>query len=154
MWRCLLLLSVSFALAASPARAQTECWPHRDADAEQVRALQTMLMVAALQCRGRPELGLLDAYNRFVRARGAEIATQNDVLKARFVRLHGPRDGQTAYDRFITRVANDFGRTAQGADFCQTASTAANRVVESANLVAEARAIVGARPALPSCSGF
>lgn len=118
---------------AVPARAapHSDCWTHGEAEAQSVRALQTLLMVAALQCRARSELGLVAGYNRIVRQHGAALAYQSDALRQRFARVHGP-GWQSRFDRYLTQLANQFAAVAQAPAFCDQAAGVAARALEAA----------------------
>lgn len=136
--------------ASTIASAQEMCWTQKELAAARVRDLQSVLMVGALQCRASGH-DILAEYNRFVVAGRTTITRQNDVLKARFVRLHGPREGQRVYDRFTTALANDHSANAVGG-FCAdmailaaeaTRAAAAGYSSDALELVAER---IGERP--------
>lgn len=96
---------IALSAAATPALAQQKCWTSKEMGAARVRDLQSVLMVSALQCRTSGQ-DVLAAYNKFVVAGRTSIVAKNDVLKARFVRLQGNKEGQRAYDSFTTALAN------------------------------------------------
>jgi len=117
---------------ADPVRAAqpSDCWTRGEAEAQSVRALQTLLMVAALQCRARSELGLVAGYNRIMRQHGAALASQGDALRQRFARVHGP-GWQVRFDRYLTQLANQFAAVAQVPAFCDQAAGVAARALEA-----------------------
>lgn len=118
--------------AAAPvaASAQDMCWTQDELAAARVRDLQSVLMVAALQCRNSGH-DVLAQYNSFVIAGRETITRQNDVLKARFVRLHGAREGQRQYDRFTTALANDHSADARNG-FCGSMTVLAAEATQAA----------------------
>ena len=117
------------ALAASPVSAQ--CWTGKEVSAARVRDLQTALMVGALQCRGSGT-EVLPAFNRFVIAARAHIGRQNDLLRAHFAAESGPREGQVAYDRFTTSLANGHAQTTGASSYCATMVAYAEQAGEAA----------------------
>ena len=103
--KSLVAFAVMLATVATPALAEEKCWTSKEMGAARIRDLQSVLMVSALQCRTSGH-DVLAEYNRFVVAGRATIVARNDVLKARFTRLQGMREGQRAYDSFTTAMAN------------------------------------------------
>ena len=124
----LLCVGLSAPARAAPTR---ECWTSGEAEAKSVRALQTLLMVAALQCRARPDLGLVSGYNRLIRERGSDLARYSDTLRQRFVRVHGA-GWQSLFDRYLTQLANHYAATAQAPGFCEQASAVATQALDLA----------------------
>ena len=114
--------AVAGAMLAAP--VQAGCWNGDDASAATVRELQSMLMVAALRCQVSGH-AMLSEYNGFVTANRATIAAMNDRLKAHFIHAAGPVEGQRAYDRFTTSMANGYGAGASGSDSCGAAASLA-----------------------------
>ncbi|MFZ5610165.1 MAG: hypothetical protein ACOY99_11225 [Pseudomonadota bacterium] len=95
-------------LAPNTARAGG-CMTADEAMAEEVRRLQTTLMVGALQCRSQPALRTAEIYNRFVQRHGAAIAAQNRIFTRYFQRTYGANH-QSAMDSHITVLANTASR--------------------------------------------
>lgn len=94
------------AAVALPSAAQAQCWSEASVTAAKIRDMETMLMVASLRCRaGNPEM--LAAYNAFVVQSRAALTQVNDQLRAHF-------GGLSAYDSYVTSVANRYGGGAAG----------------------------------------
>lgn len=68
--------------------------------AVRARVVQSEMMVAALSC------GLRNQYNTVVTEFRSELVSHGRVLRSMFQRQHGA-SGQTALDRYITKLAND-----------------------------------------------
>jgi hypothetical protein len=133
----------------SPANAA--CWTTEHADAARVRDLQTFLMVETLRCSAIG-YNISRQYNAFVRGNRAAIGQANDKLKAFFIRSSGPVYGQSAYDRFTTRLANTYGASPTDADTCDSARSVAEEAAMMQNdgegllMIADRQ---GLDPALP-----
>lgn len=110
--------------AAFTAQAEEKCWHSHEVQAARVRDLQTLLMVGALECN-TPSYKVAGHYNNFITNNRSALAGYNDVLKVRFMREQGIREGQQAYDRFTTTLANLHSGVAQAtpSSFCQTVGT-------------------------------
>jgi hypothetical protein len=72
--------------------------------AAHVRSMDSMLMVAALRCRGSG-VDVMARYNGFVRSNRATLANVNDNLRGHFA----SDGGLNAYDHFVTSMANRYG---------------------------------------------
>jgi len=100
--------------AAIPVQAGdlTTCMTAAEADAFQLRHLQSRLMVAGLACNQR------DAYNNFVQEFRPPLAGAGASLIHYFQRTGG---GQTALNRHITDLANAAGlyRAEDPEEFCE-----------------------------------
>ena len=138
--------AVALACVSAPAMAEEKCWTAKEMTAARIRDLQSVLMVGALQCRAT-EHNLLADFNQFVVAGRALIVSENDVLKARFVRLQGAKEGNRTYDSFTTALANDHSATtSRMVDFCgqaqalaveSVAALALGKADEALELIAE-----------------
>jgi hypothetical protein len=118
---------------SAPALAQNKCWTQKELTAARVRDLQSVLMVGALQCRGSGH-DVLSQFNEFVKAGRSAIVSQNDVLKAKFVKAQGAKEGNRAYDSFTTALANAHaGSTSQRAGFCAMAQALAAEATAAAS---------------------
>jgi hypothetical protein len=97
-------------LCAMPvAEAQAACWTDTAIAAARVRSMDTMLMVAALRCRGSG-VDVMASYNGFVRTNRATLSGVNDTLRGHFA----TDGGITAYDRYVTSIANRYGGGVDG----------------------------------------
>jgi hypothetical protein len=143
---------IAAALWSAPATAG-DCWSTDAAAAATVRDLQSLLMVAALQCRGT-STDVLAPYNAFVNARRLEIQTINDRLKAHFslaAGVAGAAEAQARYDRFTTSLANAYGDKAADETACAKLATLA-RVAEAVGSIEGLVALgslQGLKPGLP-----
>jgi len=129
--RKLLCAAVAAASAFAPA-ANAACWTAEPADAARVRDLQSFLMVETLRCSAIG-FNISSHYNAFVRGNRAALGTANDRLKSFFIRSAGPVYGQTAYDRFTTRLANTYGASPTDADTCDHARSVAAEAAQMDN---------------------
>ncbi len=118
------------ALAAAP--VQAGCWSIEDASAARIRDLQSMLMVAALRCQAA-HFDISGDYNGFVSDNRTAIIAANDALKRHFIRQAGAVEGQAAYDRFTTRLANAYGAARSTAGDCAMAGVIARDARMMAN---------------------
>ncbi len=103
-------LGSALALASlTTAPAQAACWSSDAAEAASVRDMETMLMVSALRCKmtGKDVIG---AYNQFVRTSRTALIDVNETLRLHFA----SSGGLTAYDRYVTSIANRYGAGADG----------------------------------------
>ncbi len=118
---------------SAPTLAQEKCWTSKEMAAARVRDLQSVLMVGALQCRTSGH-DVLSGFNKFVVAGRATIVAKNDVLKARFVRLQGVKEGNRAYDAFTTALANAHALSGSvGGDFCKSMAAMADEATAAAS---------------------
>lgn len=74
-----------------------------------------MLMVAALRCRTEGGT-LLNDYNAFVTQSRPALVEINNRLRQHFNRTVGPIKSLSAYDSFVTSLANRYGAGAAGLD--------------------------------------
>ena len=127
--------------------AQAACWQPHEVAAAEVRYFQSMLMVGALQCRDENRF-IEEDYNRFVTQSRAVLDENNTTIRTRFTRDYGMRDGEYLYDRFTTRIANDFASQTDHAAFCQDAAGLARIAADSHpyDMIVLARSVVGSLP--------
>lgn len=97
------LLAVS--LVATPAQA---CWTNAEQDAARIANMNQMLMVSALRCRFGNDNFLSD-YNRFVRHNNDVLASQHNIIKARYARTVGNKAAFAELDRFMIALSNYYG---------------------------------------------
>ena len=111
-----MIRSAVIALAAAvviAAPAQASCWKADQVAAAKVRDMETMLMVSALRCRGNGGT-MLTRYNQFVVQSRSALVEVNNQLRAHFVESVGAGRAMTAYDVYVTKVANRYGAGADG----------------------------------------
>lgn len=126
---------VATVATASPALAAPQCPSLAEANAERVRILQTELMVAALKCRARTDLGLFDKYNSFVRTFTPELVAHGKALTNYFQRSYGSIYRQKM-DKYITSLANTVSIASdQDPQFCETTSQRADIILAGAGSV-------------------
>lgn len=112
----------SLALLTTTAFAAPSCWYPNEVKAAQLRDFHAMLMVGTLQCRTSNKFAI-ERYNDFVSTQRGLLDANSNVLKAHFLREHGIQDGQGAYDRYATSLANNQSARASDAGFCSTIDT-------------------------------
>lgn len=145
------LICAATAALAIVTPANAACWTVEHADAARVRDLQTFLMVETLRCSAIG-FNISRQYNAFVRGNRGAIGQANDKLKAFFIKSSGPVYGQSAYDRFTTRLANTYGASPTDADTCDSARSVADEAAlmennsEGLMMIADRQ---GLDPALP-----
>ena len=145
-----LAAAVAALCAAQPVQAEMGCWNNEQAAAAKVRDLQSRLMVASLRCRAMGH-DVLVSYNSFVTVNRATLQAANGVIKAQFAAGYGA-EGESAYDRFTTAMANEYGADATTAEICLETADAA---LEAAAAEGDPRKLIavadrlGSAPALP-----
>ena len=145
--------AVALSLSSAAPAASSACWSQADIAAAKVRQMQTPLMVAALRCRAGG-VDILSSYNRFLRAKRAEITAANNRLKAHF-RAASRSTGERDYDRYTTSLANTYGGARTSATSCSDAASLAEEAASSrGSLIAVAdREIGSAKHTSGRCSG-
>lgn len=103
------------------AAGEAQCWQPYEIEAARVRDLQIMLMLGSLKCRSTNS-EITAKYDKFYEKTG-RLDNYNSALKLHFMRENGIAGGQSAYDEFITRLANSHSGSVQSAGFCQMADT-------------------------------
>ena len=147
--RKLICAATAVLSAVSPATAG--CMSADTASAARVRDLQTFLMVETLRCSAMG-YNISAHYNAFVRGNRAAINAANDQLKAYFIRADGPVYGQRSYDRFTTRLANNYGADHTDGATCDMARSTAMEAAQMGNSIEGLEMIAerqGLNPALP-----
>jgi hypothetical protein len=101
-------------------------------DAALVWNMRAALNVAALQCQFEPTLLTLRNYNAMLKDHEAELAASFATLGKYFRRSHKtPKEGQTAFDQFGTRVYSGYSTVSAQRIFCQTAGNVGEDVVHT-----------------------
>jgi hypothetical protein len=139
-------LTALVAIATGAGSANAACWSDTAYQAAQLRELDTMLMVEALRCR-KTNANFVETYNRFVVASRPALLNANAALKGHFAQQVGGRGALSAYDNYMTTVANRYGAGTAGLG-CEDmasiveaalgaggAADALNGIVEAANMV-------------------
>lgn len=85
--------------------ASASCVTPEERAANQLRSLQTQMMVGALQCRGRRDLGQRTYYNQFVKMYKSELGASGKTLIAYFQRAYGDKS-KIMLDKHVTSLAN------------------------------------------------
>ena len=119
---------VAVLAACLATQAQAGCWSKAEVDAARVRDLDTMLMVSALRCR-KVDAAFVARYNAFVKGAKPSLVAANTVLRARFAKM-----GASAFDNYVTRVANRYGAGVEGLACPDMASIVAAAAVEGKTL--------------------
>ncbi len=132
----------------APGAARAGCWSDTELAAARVRDMQSMLMVATLRCQAM-HIDVTRDYNAFVQANRAAIETMNLRLKAHFW-ADGPVEGQRAYDRFTTALANAYGAGDTGADSCAEAAAVSRAAAETGTTPDALERIAAARSIMPA----
>lgn len=84
--------------------------------------LRAALNVAALQCQFEPTLLTLRNYNGMLKDHEGELAASFATLGKYFRRVNKtPKEGQTAFDQFGTKVYSGYSTVSAQRIFCQTA---------------------------------
>ncbi len=105
------LAVLAIVVPAAPAHAA--CWSPQQVAAAKVRDLDTMLMVASLRCRFT-DVAVLDSYNAYVTRHRKPLVQINDLLRAHYNGAGDKKAAMTAYDNYVTKVANRYGAGAKG----------------------------------------
>ncbi|MCC6478273.1 hypothetical protein [Sphingorhabdus sp.] len=96
---------LGLSLVATPAQA---CWTNAEQDAARIANMNQMLMVSALRCRFGNDNFLSD-YNRFVRNNNDVLASQHNIIKARYARTMGEKAAFAELDKFMIALSNYYG---------------------------------------------
>ncbi len=119
MSRSVVLLIAALGSLFWAEKAIAQCLSADDRMAHQVRLLQTQMMVGALQCRGRKDLGQRQLYNQFVENHQSALAEHGAALISYFKREYGAAH-KTHLDKHITKLANQISAAVRTQpDFCQ-----------------------------------
>jgi hypothetical protein len=139
------VVALAATMAASPAQA---CWTNAERDAAQVANLNMMMMVTALRCRGGKD-NFLNEYNRFVKSNNPVLGAQNAAVRGHFARLHGHKAADSAMDKYIIALANNYGGGHEGkgcGQLKEIAGQLAHKGHSAASLLAIAEANVEKQP--------
>lgn len=99
--------------------APTVCRKPAEAAADDVRRLQTELMVAALKCHKDPSLKVADKYNTFVRKFSNVMVDHTKSLQSVFKRQFGSAY-MKQFDIYVTALANEISQRSQRtAGYCK-----------------------------------
>lgn len=101
----LVAIFVGLSTIAAPAYA---CWTNVEQDAARIANMNQMLMVSALRCRFGNH-NFLDNYNRFIRNNNALLASQHNIIKARYARNVGEKAAFAELDKFVIGLSNYYG---------------------------------------------
>ncbi|RMF00330.1 MAG: hypothetical protein D6773_11620 [Alphaproteobacteria bacterium] len=122
--------ALATAVLLPQAAASASCLAPDEAAAEQVRRLQTTMMVGALQCRNNPELRITQRYNEFIKRYGGVITAHNRVLVRYFQRTQGG-NYRSAMDRHVTSMANTISRAGiNDRNFCDDVARLVDASIE------------------------
>ncbi len=94
------LIAIALMGVAASASAAPQCYRASEIEAEQAMRYQAKLMVLSDACRST-------SYNQFVNRNSAVIISYQHALIGRFRRSEG-RHAEDAFDRFLTKLANQF----------------------------------------------
>ena len=99
---------------AKPTDRPPICARPEEVDASHTIGLQTQLMQIALSCGGD------DKYDAFVRKFQPQLRQQRDVLGSFFTRAYGRNQSKSAYDQYITQLADAESsyNLSSGVQFC------------------------------------
>ena len=100
------------AVTVPVAPAQAACWTAEQVSAAKVRDLDTMLMVASLRCR-HTNVAVLTSYNSYVVKQRKALVQINDTLRSHYA-SGDKKAAMTAYDNYVTKIANRYGAGAEG----------------------------------------
>ena len=101
-------------------------------DAAMVWNLRAALNVAALQCQFEPTLLTLRNYNAMLKDHEGELAASFATLGKYFRRVNAtPKEGQTAFDQYGTKVYSGYSTVSAQRIFCQTSGNIGEDVVHT-----------------------
>ncbi len=144
------LAAVSLTASAASA-APKKCATQAEADALNMRVLQTDMMVGGLSCQLSAE------YADFVKSQRANLQEKSEVMRKYFQRAGG---GTAGMDKFVTSLANASSKQslrARSAAFCQQAkglftevkALSTTQLEEKLNKTQD----ITARRGIPLCAG-
>ncbi|WP_375197500.1 hypothetical protein [Sphingobium sp.] len=146
--RKLIAAALAATMPLAPATAAT-CWKQTAVEAAQIRDFEMMLMVSALRCRGT-ENNFLSSYNRLIREKREALTQVNDELREHFRDATGPVGALSAYDNYVTGLANIYGAGADGLACrdLQSITDAANALPSTRSALLELADAAGITPHL------
>jgi hypothetical protein len=104
--------------AATMSSAFAACLTPNEQRADQVRALQTQLMVGALKCGTYSGVDIRATYNSFVQRFTPQLVAHSEVLKSYFRRQDGAAYAREM-DRYVTNLANAASLQSNAPGFCE-----------------------------------
>jgi hypothetical protein len=122
--KVLVALTAAAVLAAPMSSAFASCLTPNEQRADQVRALQTELMVGALKCGNYDGVDIRATYNAFVTKFTPQLVVHSEVLKAYFRRDHAATY-QADLDSHVTKLANVASLQSNKPDFCRRVASLA-----------------------------
>ncbi|GER08244.1 hypothetical protein GCM10007972_17660 [Iodidimonas muriae] len=113
--------------------AYAQCMDAKERAAHDMRLLQTQLMVGALQCRGRKDLGQRAYYNEFIRSHRDDLARHGNALVGYFERSYG-QNYKVMLDKHVTSLANAVSSAVRTTpDFCTKIAQIGARISQTPN---------------------
>lgn len=142
------------ALVSAPSAQATMCMSGDEVAAEQIRRMQTTLMVGSMKCAYLTDYQLGVKYNRFIDTHASSIKAHNKVLKSYFKRKDGA-EYRRVMDSYITNMANAVSMAAHNDPyFCvKVAELADNINLGTSDLTSVARLNRVIPSDFPSCIG-
>ena len=106
------------------------CLGKEEVKADRMRALQSTLMVAALNCNHKPALNLNQTYNSFVQIHRSSLVGHADTLRAHFKEHYGKKH-EAELNRYVTRLANEISLGSfDDPQFCERMSSFGKTLLE------------------------
>jgi hypothetical protein len=115
------LASAAF-VTASVSSAFAACVTPQEQRADQIRAMQTQLMVGALKCGKYNGVDIRANYNSFVTRYSPQLVSHFEVLRGYFERTSSPSSYRAKMDSHVTELANAASLQSNAPDFCAQAA--------------------------------
>ena len=121
----------TLAVSSQSAIASDQCMTSKEMRSERVRALQSMLMFAALKCIHKPHLETEDNYNAIMRRHSKDLAAHSYIVQDYFRRTHGAAHRQRLH-KYTTRMANQYSiNSFSDKKFCEKAAVLGAKILNA-----------------------
>jgi len=127
--KILVALASAALVTASVSSAFAACVTPQEQRADQIRALQTQLMVGALKCGKYDGVDIRANYNSFVSRYSPQLVAHFEVLRGYFERTSSPSAYRARMDSHVTQLANAASLQSNAPGFCAQAAAIAKAAV-------------------------
>ncbi len=123
--KVLVALASAALVTASVSSAFATCITPNEQRADQIRALQTQLMVGALKCGKYDGVDVRASYNSFVTRYSPQLIAHYEVLRGYFERTSSAATYRAKLDSHVTELANAASLQSNSPSFCSQAAALA-----------------------------
>lgn len=123
--KLLVALASAALVTASVSSAFAACITPNEQRADQIRAIQTQLMVGALKCGKQDGVDIRASYNTFVTRYSPQLIAHYEVLRGYFQRTSSPGTYRARLDSHVTELANAASLESNTPSYCSQAAALA-----------------------------